>query len=84
MTRVVVHIDSLILRGIDPADAPALSAGIEAQLQQLLGEPGRATRLAAAGNRRRVDAGVVDSSNAKSARQLGGCAARQIVKGVMP
>jgi len=82
MTRVVVHIDKLILRGIDRADARAISAGIEAQLRQLLGGPALAASLAEAGDRRRVKAGVVEFNKAGGAGQLGREAARKIVKGV--
>lgn len=82
MTRVVVHIDKLILRGIDRADARAISAGIETQLKQLLGAPTLATSLTEVGDRRRVRAGVVDFNKADGARQLGCKAAKQIVKGV--
>jgi len=82
MTRVVLHIERLILRGIDRADAPALAAALEAQLAQALGAPGVAESLGARGYRHRVDAGVVDAGGAGGARQLGRRAARQIVRGV--
>lgn len=84
VTRVVVHIDRLVLRGIEATDAAAVSAGIETQLRQLLGEPGRAVQIAVAGDRRRVKAGEVDTGKVNGARQLGRSAARQIVKGVTP
>jgi hypothetical protein len=82
MTRVVLHIDKLILRGIERADAPAIAAAIEAQLEQSLGAPGMANSLGELGNRRQVNAGVVDATAVGGARQLGRQAARQIVKGV--
>lgn len=40
MSRIVLHIDRLVLKGIDRADAAAVAAGVQAEL---------ARRLAAAG-----------------------------------
>ena len=34
--RIVLHIDRLVLRGIDRADAGAVSAAIQAELQRLV------------------------------------------------
>ena len=82
MTRVVVHIDKLVLRGIERADAAAVSAGIEAQLQQMLVAPGMATKLVDAGDHHRIKAGVVDVSKAGGAQQLGRKAGKRIVRGV--
>ncbi len=82
MTRVVVYIDKLVLRGINRAEAPAISAGIEAQLQQMLVAPGMAESLVEAGDRHRIKAGPVDFSKAGGARQLGRKAGIGIVKGV--
>ncbi len=82
MTRVVVHIDKLVLRGIDRADAPAVSAGIEAQLQQMLVAPGMAASLAGAGDRYRIKAGVVEFDRTGGAQQLGRKAGMRIARGV--
>jgi len=83
MTRVVLHIDRLILRGVDRSDAPAISAAIEAQLMQSMGAPEVASSLGGMGDRRKVNAGVVDAPATGGAQQLGRQAARQIVKGVV-
>ncbi len=83
MTRVVVHIDKLVLRGIERADAAAVSAGIEAQLQQMLVAPGMAASLTDAGDHHRIKAGVVDASIAGGAHQLGRKAGKRIVRGVI-
>jgi len=82
MTRVVMHIDKLVLRGIDRADARAISVGIETQLKQLLGGSMLPTSLAEVGDRRRIKAGVVKFKKAGSAERLGRKAAKQIVKGL--
>ncbi|MEL7940108.1 MULTISPECIES: hypothetical protein [Pseudomonas] len=40
MTRIVLHIDRLLLRGIDPADADALAAALRQEVQRLLSVSG--------------------------------------------
>lgn len=42
MKRIVVHIDRLVLRGVDPATAGAVSGALQTELQALLAEPGAA------------------------------------------
>jgi len=37
--RVIVHIDRLVLRGIDPADKQAFAKGLEAELARVLSDP---------------------------------------------
>lgn len=63
MKRIVVHIDRLVLRGIDADDAAAVSAGVQAgvqaELRRLLAEPGTAAQLATGGHRARIRAGAV-------------------------
>ncbi len=82
MTRVVVHIDKLVLRGIDRADAAAVSAGIRAQLKSLLVEPGVVVTLATAGNRSRIKAGTAQVDQACGASSVGRNIGNQIAKGV--
>lgn len=36
MSRVVVHIDRLVLRGVDPGDASAVSRAMSEELRRLL------------------------------------------------
>lgn len=64
MTRIVIHIDRLVLRGIDSTDAEAVSAGVSSALAEALGDPARRASLLAQGNRARVDAGTVKASAA--------------------
>lgn len=42
MKRIVVHIDRLVLRGVDPAAAAAVAGALQTELQALLAEPGAA------------------------------------------
>ena len=45
MRRVVLHVDRLVLRGFPRTDAAALSAGLRAELQVLLGREGAVAAL---------------------------------------
>ncbi len=45
MTRVIVHIDRLVLRGIHPQDRHAIAEGLQAELGRLLAAAGAATQL---------------------------------------
>jgi hypothetical protein len=82
--RVHVHIDRLVLRGISRADAAAVGAGLQAQLQHLLAAPDAARALAAGGNQHRVRAGRVRISQGHGAITMGRAVAGNIVRGVIP
>ena len=53
MSRIVLHIDRLVLRGIGDGDARAFAAGLERELRRQLASQG-GTSLAAGGDRDRV------------------------------
>jgi len=59
MKRIVLHIDKLVLRGIDRADTAAVSDGIQAELQRVLTQPGSARSIVDGGDRRRISADAV-------------------------
>ncbi|MCB2008134.1 MAG: hypothetical protein KDH93_24210 [Rhodoferax sp.] len=80
MRRVVLHVDRLVLHGIDRTDAQALSAGLQAELQRLLSVPGAATTMVAAGNQLRVRSAPVTLAPG-GGRQAGQAIAGGIVKG---
>lgn len=82
MTRVVLHIDKLVMRGIDRADTVAVTAGIRAQLKSLLCDPGVATMLSNGGDRFRIKAGSVQYDRADRGTSLGLNIGRRIAKGV--
>ena len=52
MTRVVLHIDRLVLRGVDLGDAQAVSAALQAELHALLSADGGAALREQAGTHR--------------------------------
>ncbi|MDO9598366.1 MAG: hypothetical protein Q7J47_11665 [Azoarcus sp.] len=89
MKRIVVHIDRLVLRGIDAGDAAAVSAGVqagvEAELQRLQGEAGAAAHLAAGCHLARISAGSVqlgaNSTGSDTGHQIGQAIAGGIAGG---
>jgi len=48
MTRVILHIDRLVLKGFREADRQRVVSGVQAQLGRVFGEPETVLRLAAA------------------------------------
>ena len=82
MKRIIMHIDKLVLRGIDHADAAAVSAGVQADLQRLLAEPGAASPLTGGGHRYRITAGTVHVTHGTRGRAMGHAIAGSIVKEV--
>ena len=51
MSRIVLHIDRLVLDGIDRCDARELAEGLESGLRRLLADPALADALAADADR---------------------------------
>ena len=82
MTRVVVHIDKLILRGIDHADATALSKGLQAELCGLLGEPGLTRIISRQGSIPRLKIEPLQHQPGIAAQQLGSGIGRRVVSGI--
>lgn len=82
MKRIVLHIDRLVLNGVDRVDAQALSAGLQTELQRLLSVPGTTGPLAAAGDRVRVRGADVPMAADGDGRQMGHAIAGSIVKGM--
>jgi len=82
---VTLHIDRLVLRGIDPMDKHALADGLKTELARVLGDP--AMRASFAKSRRTpvmrlgrmaMEPGMV------GARALGGGVAKAIGRGMRP
>lgn len=76
MSRIVLHIERLVLRGIDPADADAVAQALREGLRQQLGLSG----VRAQGNRYRFNAGSVGIAHADDAAALGRAIAERIVQ----
>jgi hypothetical protein len=83
--RVTLHIDRLVLRGIDPLDQRALTDGLKTELAKVLGTP--AVRAAMVQSRRTpvLKLGrMAMQPGLAGARALGGKVARAIGKGMKP
>jgi hypothetical protein len=84
MSRLVVHVEALILRGVRPEDRQAVSAGIQKELSTLLSAPGAGARLARVGNLQAVAAGEVAVIGGSKPEQIGAAAARGVVGRLLP
>lgn len=89
MTRLVLHIDRLVLRGVERADAAAVSAALQARLQTLLAADGGEALRQRAGTPM-VRLGRVPLGAGRDAPALGEAVAERIAnvppasKGTMP
>lgn len=77
MTRIVLHIDRLVLRGVDPADARAVAAAMQAELGRLLGSDAGAALLAP-GDRAVLRAGRIHLAPGDHGLALGRAVAARI------
>jgi hypothetical protein len=59
MTRVIVHIDRLLLNGLQRADATAIAAGLQRELEVRLAGSDAREALAARGSIRKLNGGRV-------------------------
>jgi len=80
MTRVVVHIDRLVLTGFRPGDRRAIADGLQGELSRSLADPISAQRLANLGH---VPSLWADRINlTQNPRATGVASARAIFKGL--
>lgn len=70
MTRIVLHIDRLVLRGVDAGDARTVACALQAELGQLLRADGGAA-LVAQGNRAVLRAGRIGLAPGAEGTALG-------------
>lgn len=84
MTRLVLHIDRLVLTGIDRHDADAVAAGVQTELQRLLAQPGALGALTVGGDRPRIRAGAVPVAHGGNGHAMGQAIAGGIARGVKP
>ncbi len=85
MSRINVHIDRVVLHGLDPAGREAFMSGLRSELARVLADP--ATRAATVRSRRTpvLRLGRVPMEpNLAGARRLGGGIARAIGRGIKP
>lgn len=80
MTRIMLHIDRLVLRGIDQADADAFTQALRDELSRQLAGAAAGPGLRASGDRYRLDAGHVYIAHNDDAQALGRAIAARIVE----
>ncbi|WP_137973104.1 hypothetical protein [Pseudomonas sp. F(2018)] len=83
MTRIVLHIDRLRLRGIAPVEIEALAAELQQELQRQLTAPGMSETLSTVGHQARMKIGEVRYPD-YAGEGLGPALARGIVSGLRP
>lgn len=83
MTRVVLHIDRLVLRGVDPADARLVASALRAELGQLLRTDAGAA-LMANGNMAVLRAGRITMAPGADGQALGRAVAARIAGPAAP
>jgi hypothetical protein len=84
MSRVVLHVDRLLLRGFARGDAAPLSAGLRAELQSLLKSEDAVAALSQREASHIVKAGTVRVPHGGSAHAVGRAVATRIVRGGKP
>ncbi|TLF52866.1 hypothetical protein FEI13_03960 [Halomonas urmiana] len=84
MTRIVLHVDRLVLRGVAPGDAAALGEALRAELGRRLAQPGALDALRAANGQHRLDAGRLRLAPERGTAALGKAVARRIIPGGEP
>jgi len=84
MRRVVLHVDRLVLRGFARDEAAAVTAGLRAELQSLLGGEAALAALSLHQASSFVKAGTVHVPHGGSARATGRAVAARIVRGGRP
>jgi len=85
MSRLVLHIDRLVLRGIDPQDAEALVSALREELQRQIeanGEPDARAALRGIVGRSRIKAPPLRVARGAPPETLGRALAGPILRGV--
>lgn len=78
MTRIVVHIDRLILRGVPSASRQAVGDALRRELARALSAPDAVARAAMLGSRARLRATLRGTTLTATPRELGRATGRAI------
>jgi hypothetical protein len=78
MRRVIVHIDSLVLRGFNHEERHAIAAGLQQELARLLADTQTAQQLTAKGDMLRLRVGSININPGSKPQGVGVDAARGI------
>ena len=71
MTRVVVHIDRLVLKGFRPKDRHAIGQGLQAELERVFAERDAVSRLRGMGDVPRLQVGGVPVEHGSRLQRVG-------------
>ena len=82
MKRVVVHIDSLVLKGFRHEDRHAIALGLQQELSRVLADPQASQGLTALGDRSRLQVGSLRIEHGAKPHRVGEKVARGIGKEV--
>ena len=84
MTRVIVHIEHLVLKGFRPGDRHAVAQGLQAELEQVLSGRDAASRLRGMGDVPRLQVGGVAVEKGASPERVGEGVAQGIGREISP
>jgi hypothetical protein len=84
MKRVHIHIDRLVLRGVDQADRRAVAAAMEQELSRRLGVRGVPEQLAGLGHRDRLPAARVTTAAGSKPAVIGAGAGGGVANALVP
>ena len=84
MKRVVVHIDSLVLKGFRHEDRHAIALGLQQELSRVLADSQAVQGLTALGDRSRLQVGSLHIEHGAKPQPVGEQVARGIGKEMKP
>ncbi|WP_289535819.1 hypothetical protein [Pseudomonas sp. SO81] len=79
MSRIVLHIDRLVLRGVSAADAAVFSESLRSELASRLADPAARAALLACGGNHKLNVGSVQVPHGQPASATGQAVAGRIV-----
>ncbi len=82
-SRIDLHIDELVLEGIDPRDRQKIATALERELARLLRERSIPALLQSSREIESIDAGAVELSARMGAEGLGAQAGRAVYRGMV-
>lgn len=83
MKRVVLHIDSLVLKGFRHEDRQGIAEGLQQELARLLADPQATRQLTASGDVSRLRVGSIHIGQNSKPEHVGLQVAQGIGKGMM-
>ena len=84
MRPVIVHIDSLVLKGFRPEDRHAIAQGLQEQLTSVLSATGIARQLEQVESISQLRAGNINIAADAKPQQIGTAIANRLGKGFVP